>query len=427
MSKTALAVPRVLCLALSLALAGAPVGAQEAGQEVEEAEGLEARVAALEAAVDGEEGGGSGWTVQWKDTFRLTSPDGSIALKFGGRIQNDWAFYSADDELEAAVGTFEEGTEFRRARLYFEGELYERVEFKAQYDFAGGDPEFKDVYLGLVNLPGVGGFRVGHYKEPYSLDEQTSSKYLTFLERPLVVEAFSPSRNTGFMLHRAEDRYTWAVGLFRDTDDFGNATERDEVNVTGRVTGLPWYAGDDRLLHLGLAVSEREPTGDSLRFRSRPESHLAPRVVDTGSFGADGLTLASAEAAVVTGPFHAQGEYAQAAVDGLGRPDADFDGFYVAGGWFLTGESRPYDGGSFGRVKPRRPLGAGPGAWEVALRYSTLDLTDGPVAGGEVDDVTVALNWYPYSNVRWMLDYVLADRQDVGEVDTVQMRFQIDF
>ncbi|HEX6200190.1 MAG TPA: porin, partial [Thermoanaerobaculia bacterium] len=166
----------------------------------------------------------------------------------------------------------------------------------------------------------------------------------------------------------------------------------------------------------------------SLRFRSRPESHLAPRIVDTGAFGDDGLTLVSAEAALVTGPFHAQGEYAQAAVDATGgAADPDFDGFYVGGGWFLTGESRPYDGGSFGRVKPRRPLGAGPGAWEVALRYSTLDLTDGAIAGGEVDDVTLALNWYPYSNVRWMLDYVLADRQDVGEVDAVQMRFQIDF
>lgn len=429
MTKTALAV--VTVVGLGLGPLGAPVGAQETGPETEEAAGLEARVAALETAVaegETEEGEGDGWDVQWKDTFRVKSPDGSISLKFGGRIQNDWAFYSADGGLEAAVGAFEEGTEFRRARLYFEGELYERVELKAQYDFAGGDPELKDVYLGLVNLPGVGGARVGHYKEPYSLDEQTSSKYLTFMERPLIVEAFSPSRNTGFMLHRSEERYTWAVGLFRDADDFGDAVESDELNATARVTGLPWYAdGGRRLVHLGAAVSEREPTGDRLRFRSRPESHLAPRIVDTGTFGADGLTLVSLEGAVVNGPFHAQGEYAQAAVSGTGADDADFDGFYVQGGWFLTGEHRPYGGGSFGRVKPGRPLGTGPGAWEVAVRYSTLDLTDGPVAGGEVDDVALALNWYPYSNVRWMLDYVVADREDVGEVDTVQMRFQIDF
>ena len=427
MVRSALAALMALCL-----LAG-PVAAQEEGGEEGTETSLEERLAELEAALAAREEGvpaeeAPRWDVQWKDTFRVTSPDGSIALKFGGRIQNDWAWFSADDELEAVFGAFEEGTEFRRARLYFEGELYDRVELKAQYDFAGGDPELKDVYLGLVNLPAVGGFRVGHYKEPYSLDEQTSSKYLTFMERPLIVEAFSPGRNTGFMLHRGEERFTWAVGLFRDTDDFGDAAGRDEVNVTGRVTGLPWYADDGgRLFHLGLAVSEREPAGDEIRFRSRPESHLAPRVVDTGTFGADGLTLASLEAAVVTGPFHVEGEYAQAAVDATGGADPDFDGFYVAGGWFVTGESRPYDGGSFGRVKPRRALGAGPGAWEVALRYSTLDLTDGGIDGGEVDDITLALNWYPYSNVRWMLNYVLSDRQDLGEVDAVQMRFQVDF
>ena len=163
----------------------------------------------------------SRWTASWSNGFKVMSPDGDLSLKFGGRIQNDWAWYSADDELEAAVGGFEEGTEFRRARLFFEGELYDRVEFKAQYDFAGGDPEFKDVYLGLIHLPGVGGLRVGHYKEPFSLEEQTSSKYLTFLERALPIEAFSPARNTGFMLHGGDDRFTWAVGAFRPADDFG--------------------------------------------------------------------------------------------------------------------------------------------------------------------------------------------------------------
>lgn len=417
---------------LGASLIAAPVAAQQEEMEMDEGDGdLEARVAELEAALAGKPAADAepGWDFTWGNGFKLNSPDGDVKLKFGGRIQNDWAWYSADDELEAAVGAFEEGTEFRRARLFFEGELYERVEFKAQYDFAGGDPEFKDVYLGLINLPGVGGLRVGHYKEPYSLEEQTSSKYLTFLERSLPTEAFTPSRNTGLMLHKAEDRYTWAVGLFRDTDDFGDAAERDEVNLTGRVTGVPWTAeGGRRLLHLGVSVSEREPTGDTLRFRSRPESHLAPRVVDTGSFAADGLTVVDLEAALVHGPLSLQGEYTQAAVDALGGPDPDFDGFYVTGSWFPTGEHRPYDGGSFGRVKPRNAWRAGGiGAWEIALRYSSLDLSDGAIAGGEVDDVTFGVNWYPFANVRWMANYVLSDVDGVGEVDAFQMRFQIDF
>jgi phosphate-selective porin OprO/OprP len=409
MTRTALAcLMTVFCLGLA---AAAPLAAQSDDQEMAEPKPA------------------SDWKLSWSNGFKLENPSSDIALKFGGRIQNDWAWYSADDDLEAEVGAFEEGTEFRRARLFFEGELYDRVEFKAQYDFAGGDPELKDVYLGLINLPGVGGLRVGHYKEPFSLEEQTSSKYLTFLERALPIEAFSPSRNSGFMLHDGGDRYTWAVGLFRDTDDFGDAVERDEVSFTGRVTGVPWTNEDgSRLLHLGLSASQREPTDDSLRFRSRPESHLAPRVVDTGAFGAAGLTLLDAEAALVYGPFSAQGEWVQASVDRPVDPSVDVDGFYVFGSWFLTGEHRPYDGGSFGRVKPASPWkDGGYGAWEIALRYSTLDLSDGAVTGGEVDDVTFGVNWYPFANVRWMANYVMSDRDGVGSVDAFQMRFQIDF
>lgn len=71
--------------------------------------------------------------------------------------------------------------------------------------------------------------------------------------------------------------------------------------------------------------------------------------------------------------------------------------------------------------------GLGLVAVEAALRYSTLDLTDGGIAGGEVDDVTLGLNWYPFANVRWMANYVLSDVDGAGEADAFQMRFQVDF
>lgn len=367
------------------------------------------------------------WTFRWRDTFRLDSPDGDVRLRFGGRVQSDWAEISGDDGLEVALGGLDGGAEFRRADLYFEGLLHERIEFKAQYDFAGGAAELKDVYLGLVELPVVGGVRVGHFKEPWSLEEQTSSKYVTFLERALPVEAFSPSRNVGFMAHRDFERLTWAAGAFKEADDFGDAPETDEWAWTARVTGVPWTAGEDRLLHLGAAASLRDPAGGEARFRSRPESHLAPRFVDTGALSSDGVTLTGAEAALVLGPLSLQGEWSRAAVDRPGAAGADLDGFYAFASWFPTGESRPYDGGSFGRVRPRRPWGEGAGAWEVAARWSSVDLDERAITGGRLDDLTVGLNWYPYANVRWMLNYVRADRDGAGAADVVQMRFQVDF
>lgn len=413
---------------------GGTAAAQEAPSIEERVERLEAAVAAQETAAEPEPeappaapAADDRWTFLWKDSFRLDSPDGAFQLRFGGRIQSDWAAISGDDAVEAALGDLEGGTEFRRARLFFSGLLYERVEFKAEYDFVGGAAEFKDVYLGMVGLPVVGGVRVGHLKEPWSLEEQTSSKYLTFLERSPMNEAWSPSRNTGLLVHDERDRLTWAVGGFQEADDFGDAPQTDAWSFTGRVTALPWAPDAARYLHLGAAASRRNPLDDTARFRSRPEAHLAPRFVDTGELAADGVTLLGLEAALVHGPFSLQGEWSQAAIDRPGAADADLAGFYVFGSWFLTGESRPYDEGSIGRLKPARPFGDGPGAWEVAARWSSVDLSDGGIVGGELDDLTLALNWYPYSNVRWMLNYVLADRDGVGDADVVQMRFAIDF
>jgi phosphate-selective porin OprO/OprP len=372
--------------------------------------------------------------VFWKDGLRFQTNDAAFELKIGGRINSDWAvLMSGDDDLEAAVGGLEEGAEFRRARLYLEGVLYDRVEFKAQYDFAGGDPAFKDVYLGLIDLPVVGGLRVGQFKEPFSLEEVTSSNYITFMERALL-NALVPSRSTGFMTHHHafDQRLAWAAGVFRDPDDFGDQSGDGEWSFTGRLTGLPWYQDEGRsLLHLGGGYSYRKLNDETIRFSARPEVHLAPRFVDTGSFAADTANLWGGEAALVHGPFSLQGEYVHSAVDATMRANPDFDGYYVQASYFLTGEHRPYKTGEgvFDKVKPKRPfLFRDPGAlgaWELALRYSDLDISDAGIRGGEIRDVTVGVNWYLNTNTRVMLNYVNGDPDGVGNADMFQMRFQV--
>ena len=137
----------------------------------------------------------------WKNGLRFETGDGKFKFKLGGRIMNDWGWFDEDNDILRNIGDQVDGTEFRRARLYIAGEIYNNIGFKAQYDFASsGRPDFKDVYLELKKIPVLGNFKVGHFKEPYSLENLTSSKYITFMERSLN-NAFSPSRNTGFMLH----------------------------------------------------------------------------------------------------------------------------------------------------------------------------------------------------------------------------------
>ncbi|MBN1918761.1 MAG: porin [Verrucomicrobia bacterium] len=370
--------------------------------------------------------------VYWKEGLRADSEDGAFKLKVGGRIMVDMAWFDLDAALDDEEDPLDEAIEFRRARLYFSGTIYDSVEFKAQYDFAGGEAALKDMYIGILNV-GPGTVRVGHFKEPFSLEEITSSKYVTLMEGSLA-NTFSPSRNVGigYLGNAMNERITYGAGIFRETDDFGEFAGGSDYNLTARVTGVPLYEDKgERLLHLGAAYSHRKLPGDEVRYRARPEAHLSTRFVDTGDFEAEEVDLIGVEAAAVFGPLSVQGEYIMAAVQSAASGDPDFAGYYVEASYFLTGEHRRYklSEGAFDRVRPNRNLmvDGGMGAVQLTARYSSIDLTDGTIEGGEMDDITLGANWYLNPNTRIMLNYVNSDVSGVGEADIVQMRFQIDF
>ena len=145
--------------------------------------------------------------------------------------------------------------------------------------------------------------------------------------------------------------------------------------------------------------------------------------MDTGDFDADDVNRYGAEAAGVYGPFSLQGEYLRGAVN---REDAEEPRcqLSMAGtSWeagSLTGESRGYvfEEARFKNPKPKGIVGKGGiGAWELLARYSTLDLSDGDVDGGEEDNVTVGLNWYPTPNFRFMANYVRVLDLEGGDFD----------
>jgi phosphate-selective porin OprO/OprP len=97
-----------------------------------------------------------------------------------------------------------------------------------------------------------------------------------------------------------------------------------------------------------------------------------------------------------------------------------FHGFYVSGSYALTGEMRQYRRrrGHVARIEPKRSLGeGGPGAFEIALRFSRLDLNDGVVQGG-------ALNWYPNVPGKVSFNVVRANREGWDPVWVFQGRLQ---
>ena len=374
---------------------------------------------------------------KWKNGIRLQNEDGTVKIKLGGRIMNDYTFWlDADKELEdeeTGVGKLEDGTEFRRARLYAAGSVH-NLEFKANYDFAGGDSDFKDVYVGITKVPVLDKVRVGHQYEPFGLEEMTSSKYITFIERGLVT-AFTPGRNNGIRVLKAcpDGMGTFSFGAYKETDDFGEGEGDDNLNFTARATLNPLYEEDGRkLVHAGIAYSYKNLDKDEIRFRERPEIHDSPRFVDTGSIAADSAHLVGAELAFVAGPFSLQGEYQAAFTETDQGSDSDFGGFYAFASFFLTGENRAYKqkDGVFDRVHPNSDYissDPGSGAWELAARISGLDLNDGEVRGGELTNFTAGLNWYMHPNARVMLNFIHADEDTLGDAQAITTRFQVDF
>ena len=375
--------------------------------------------------------------VYWRDGVRLDSANEQFKLRIGGRIMNDWAFVEADDSLVeslGALGTFvRDGTEFRRARLYAAGVLYDRFEYRAEFDFADRFANFRDVYVSLRDVPLLGTLKAGHFKEPFGLEALTSSNHITFLERSAGA-SFAPSRNTGIAFQNsvAEGRISYSAGVFRQSLNAGDSVGSGGPNLTARVTGLPVYAdGGRKLLHVGAAYSHQgTPLGVAL-FGSRPEAHLLPPFVLTPLLETSSYDMVGLEAAAVAGPFSVQSEYMKSYVDSVSGGDPTFSGFYVLGSFFLTGEHRRYwhGGGAFDRVRPNRSFldEGGIGAWEIAVRYSQLDLNDRLVRGGEMKNFTFGVNWYvnPYSRIMW--NYVRSEVEDTGNADILQMRFKIDF
>ncbi|GAB6185462.1 OprO/OprP family phosphate-selective porin [Thermopirellula anaerolimosa] len=375
-----------------------------------------------------------------------------------GRVFVDSVFFGQSAGSVAAFGDAQDTVQFRTARLGAQGSGFDVFDYKIEVDFAGRDStndqstSFKDVYLGINDLPFLGRVQIGHFKEPFSIEELTSSRYITFMERSLL-NVFAPQRNVGVAAYRVSEneRFTFAFGGFRTIGDKPPYVADDDGGYafTMRGTYLPWYdeATNGRgLLHLGLGYSYRDVDDPNQRIRARAETNVGPYILDTGVItGVEDFQLLDPEIAFVYGPFSVQAEYIAAFYNRAGN-DADFHAAYVQMSYFLTGEHRPYDRkkGAFSRVKPFENffrvrtcdgnIEMGKGAWELAYRYSWLDLDDADagVFGGNSSDHTVGVNWYLNPYTRLMFNYVYAqvspaNNNPDSDLSVFQMRAQFDF
>jgi phosphate-selective porin OprO/OprP len=358
--------------------------------------------------------------VKWKGAPEFSSADGKFKMKIRGRLQTDYNAIDQDQNLRAdPVTGFPDvsAAELRRARLGVEGIVFYNVGYKFEIDFANDETAVKDAYVEYLGLYDGLALRAGNFKTPNSLDEMTSSRFLTFLERAAFVEAFGLDRQIGAGAIYGSDHWTLSAGIF-GPEPFDDEVWRDDVKTgAARLTWAPINREVNsvhQVLHLGASWRQREGAEDIrpdrdpdpfldefFQYRARgADLHLADRFVDTPTIF-DEDTFWGVEGAAIWGPWHVVGEYTQLEADvanvicgSLTNPssctqgdrvfagsDPTYVGWYVEAGWFLTGESRGYNEGEFVGIKVKNPVlgggkGGGWGAWQIAGRYDVIELSD---------------------------------------------------
>lgn len=363
---------------------------------------------------------GSALSVDTKGVTVKTD-DNAVRFRIGGRVQLDVGAASLSPRSLGPALT----DNFTLRRSYFETylTLYDAVELAFQYDFSNDAQPIQDAVLAYRGMPHVIA-SLGNFKEPVGQDQLRSDNTTTFVERSLT-NAFFPARNFGGAIAAYGDRWTATAGVFGNNANIGIAD--NGVAGAARFTYAP-LLDRDQVLHLGVGGSYRalDPNVTGFSISSRPEDNEFSRtLVSTGTLrNAQDVSRVDFEAIYQFKSYRITGEYAFAAVGGVtpsatvaNRSDRFFQSGYVEGAWVINGNGRPYRiaptyGSEFAVLTgveiddAQRISRGGFGVFEVAARYSAIDLQDGTTLGGRQQDVTAGLNWYPDRNIRVMADYI---------------------
>jgi len=378
-----------------------------------------------------------------------TNVNGDSLFKIRGVIDADSiAFHEREGGYD-----FNSGTGLRRARIGLEGDAFMgQFKWRLESDFAGNVVGLTDAYVQFVPVkPWT--FTLGQHKAFLGLESNNSDNFNTFLERGMFNNAAGTAgaeRRIGLSAFYGTDTLTAGFGVFGDNESASRvATAPDEsIGLSGRTTWAPIFE-PGHILQLGLSGYYRDDLkeggfADAIRLSDRPNARVdGGTLADTGVIRqVESLSYLGLESTYIQGPLTLAGEYGRVvAARKAGLADLVFDGYYVYGTWFLTGESRNLKVGSFNRLKPWRDFDWEKGTWgafELAFRFDSFDFSETPVAinrGNQGKSVTAALNWYLNGNLKVMLNWVhfQGDRTPLDRIgnqtkgDAIAARLHLDW
>ncbi|MEQ1610692.1 MAG: porin [Hyphomonadaceae bacterium] len=359
------------------------------------------------------------------DGFSIES--GDTKLSIGGRLHLDTVAIESDSIQ------FADDTDIRRLRINATLDLGKDWRIKLDGDVGGLSPGIYNAWIAYRGLKDFE-FKFGSFIAPFNNENMMSSNNMKFIERGLPSE-LSPNFLLG--ASAAYEGKNWSVigGYFTNPIEDEELTNRDDgKSFVLRGVFAPIEKRRE-VLHFAVAAERRElDSGATSRVRAVPEFALTRQaLLDTTTLGGvEAYTNLNIEAAYMNGPFLVQVQQVTRSNDAPLLGDPEFKGMSVQAAWVITGERQRYSlgGGTFGEVRPDKDNALG--AWEIAARYSTLDLTDGGVIGGEQENWTVGVNWYVNRNVRVSANYVdaKAEPNRLGAADNpsaVMGRLQVAF
>ena len=358
------------------------------------------------------------------------SEDKAYKFWFDSRVQVDFGHYFGAQEWADPIG---DGASIRRARFAVKTQITPDWYGEVDMELANGSFELKDAivrYTGVKNWQ----FSVGSQKPDFSLSRNTSSRYLEFMERPMVVSAFAPSRHLGIFAKYNNKLFFGSASILfqeiegQETRDFVEANNKDY----GMDEGLSYIAKAvirpvneaDYGIHIGGAVMYDTPkTSDELgrlgatRFSCRNATNISrKKYIDTDDIKNTKYNLiATAELAGhyeglrVESAWMSDWTYMDPEKVVLDKP-YHFQGWYVEGGYLLFGGKQSYDSGSakFNRVRNGKSWGD----LELALKYEYLNMNDyegrpvdQAIFGGSAELYGAALNFYLGKNTKIALNY----------------------
>jgi len=351
-------------------------------------------------------------------TLVFETPDQNFKTWFDLRVNFDGARYF-DKEALNPIGN---GITIRRLRFAMKTILYKHWTGEVDLDFAGGQLDVKDAFIGYKSEEKKFYIKAGYFKEPISMETTTTSRYQTFIEEPYMTQ-FAPARQLGLNVSKWNRSYLAVLGVhFNDVENLEVTTYSQDANKdNGTDEGYSFTAkgvvrpinAENKVIHVGVSGSYRTPKTswefpNTLRISSRDMTNInRKKYLDTDDISnVSDHYLLGGELYAAFNNFKFSSEYLMTQINRTaGMESYQASGMYASVAYMIFGGNYSYNNeeGEFTRVTRGKKWGD----IEIALRYDYFNLNDesADIMGGSAEGYTGGVTFHVNNNVKFMLNY----------------------